>query len=366
MTAAIGSASAADIAASSRSRAANASTRSPRSDSCRLAARISSRTRADRHLLPVPQRVAAALDDDVGRTLHAGEVRLAAGSPPVSHSGRSWNVAMNLYSESNGTSARRGSGVAGLLGVDAHLRGQHDEGRLGRVADDRPVVADGGVACTASGPRARRWKSGSVAAGHAEDRRRSSGSRRLRSVNHSPPASIVVAVIAFIVSVPVLSLLMTVVPPRVSTSVSDLTTAFDSARRRAPDDSIACTNVGRPVGIAEIAVETHSSSRVCDVLAAGDADDGDHRHGRARRGGRTPWSCRRAPAAAANASAWSPSPCRRSGPSAVAWPVAVDHERRRAAGDLGVLEDQVRPVAERDLAARAGWWRPWPPARSRR
>jgi hypothetical protein len=28
--------------------------------------------------------------------------------PRVSHSGRSWKVAMNLYSESNGTSARRG------------------------------------------------------------------------------------------------------------------------------------------------------------------------------------------------------------------------------------------------------------------
>ena len=71
-----------------------------------------------------------------------------------------------------------------------------------------------------------------------------------------------VAVIAFIVSVPVLSLLMTVVPPSVSTSVSDLTTALASASRRAPDDSIVCTNVGRPVGIDEIAVDTQSSSRV--------------------------------------------------------------------------------------------------------
>ena len=67
---------------------------------------------------------------------------------------------------------------------------------------------------------------------------------------------------AFIVSVPVLSLLMTVVPPSVSTSVSVLTTAFDSARRCAPDDSIACTNVGSPTGIDAIAVEMHSSSSV--------------------------------------------------------------------------------------------------------
>ena len=67
---------------------------------------------------------------------------------------------------------------------------------------------------------------------------------------------------AFIVSVPVLSLLITVVPPSVSTSVSDLTTAFASASRCAPDDSISCTNVGRPVGMAEIAVEMHSSTSV--------------------------------------------------------------------------------------------------------
>ena len=65
---------------------------------------------------------------------------------------------------------------------------------------------------------------------------------------------------AFIVRVPVLSLLITVVPPSVSTSVSDLTTALASASRCAPDDNINCTNVGRPVGMAEIAVDTHRTS----------------------------------------------------------------------------------------------------------
>ena len=55
---------------------------------------------------------------------------------------------------------------------------------------------------------------------------------------------------------------MTVVPPSVSTSVSDFTTALASARCCAPDDSIVCTNVGRPIGIAEIAVEMHSSTSV--------------------------------------------------------------------------------------------------------
>ncbi len=81
-------------------------------------------------------------------------------------------------------------------------------------------------------------------------------------LNQSPPASIVVAVIAFIVSVPVLSELMTVVPPRVSTSDSDLTTALASASRRAPDDSMACTKVGSPVGMDAIAVEMHSNTSV--------------------------------------------------------------------------------------------------------
>ena len=100
--------------------------------------------------------------------------------------------------------------------------------------------------------------------------------------NHCPSASIVVAVIAFIVSVPVLSLLMTVVPPRVSTSVSDFTTALSSARCCAPDDSIVCTNVGRPTGIAEIAVEMHSRTSVSRVLAPRDSDDGDDRDGSPR------------------------------------------------------------------------------------
>ena len=71
-----------------------------------------------------------------------------------------------------------------------------------------------------------------------------------------------VAVIAFIVSVPVLSELMTVVPPRVSTSDNDLTTALCSASRCAPDDNMACTNVGSPVGMDAIAVEMHSSTSV--------------------------------------------------------------------------------------------------------
>src|SRR5271166_6520236 len=108
VTAAIGSASAADIAASSMSLAANASTRSPRSDSWRLAARSSSRT--------VP--IGTCWPCHRARSQWS---RTTSGAPltvtrcgcwtigPASQSGRSWKVAMNLYSESNGTSARRGS-----------------------------------------------------------------------------------------------------------------------------------------------------------------------------------------------------------------------------------------------------------------
>ena len=108
-----------------------------------------------------------------------------------------------------------GQRVAGLLGVDAHLRGEHDEGRLGGIPDDRPVVADGRR--SQSQAQGEAAEVGRVAAGHTQDRAGLPVPGALDRYQ-SPPASIVVAVIAFIVSVPVLSLLMTVVPPRVSTS----------------------------------------------------------------------------------------------------------------------------------------------------
>ena len=52
----------------------------------------------------------------------------------------SWNVAMSLYSESNGTSATRGKTAPRLVDVEPALRGEHDERRLGRVADDLAVA----------------------------------------------------------------------------------------------------------------------------------------------------------------------------------------------------------------------------------
>ena len=66
-------------------------------------------------------------------------------------------------------------------------------------------------------------------------------------------------IIWFIVSVPVLSVLMALVAPSVSTSDRFLTTAFASASFRAPWDSRADTNAGMPVGMAEIAIATPRS-----------------------------------------------------------------------------------------------------------
>ncbi len=61
-------------------------------------------------------------------------------------------------------------------------------------------------------------------------------------------------------SVPVLSVLIALVAPRVSTSVRFFTTAFASASCFAPSDSNPETNAGMPVGIAEIAIAVPSSS----------------------------------------------------------------------------------------------------------
>src|SRR6266516_175895 len=199
VTAGIGSASAAVIASSSRSRAANASTRSPRSDS--------------------------------------------------------W-----LYAESNGTSARRDSDSRFCsASTPIFAASPTNAASVGSPMTDpsSPTVAS----VQSTRPSARRWKSGGFVP-HVTRIEPAFWYAGPSILNQSPPASIVVAVIAFIVSVPVLSELMTVVPPRVSTSVSDLTTALDSARRRAPDDSMAWTNVGRPVGMDAIAVEMHSSTSV--------------------------------------------------------------------------------------------------------
>ena len=61
-----------------------------------------------------------------------------------------------------------------------------------------------------------------------------------------------------------MSELIALVAPSVSTSVRFLTTALCSASCREPNDSIACTNDGMPVGMAEIAIEM--PSRITDAI----------------------------------------------------------------------------------------------------
>ena len=70
-------------------------------------------------------------------------------------------------------------------------------------------------------------------------------------------------IISFIVSVPVLSVLIALVAPSVSTSARFFTIAFASASCLAPIDSRPETNAGRPVGIAEIAIAVPSRKSSC-------------------------------------------------------------------------------------------------------
>ena len=70
-------------------------------------------------------------------------------------------------------------------------------------------------------------------------------------------------IIWFIVSVPVLSVLIALVAPSVSTSVRFFTIALASASCFAPNDSRPDTNAGRPVGIAEIAIAVPSRNSSC-------------------------------------------------------------------------------------------------------
>ena len=133
------------MASSGRSRAAKASTRRPFSDSCRLASSSSSRTWSIGTCSPCHSA-------GVHRSM------TTSGAPLTVMKWGSWRTPpvhplrpvverrheLVLGVERHGRP--RGKGAAGLLGVDSDLGGQHDERRLGGVADDRLVVGDGGVA----------------------------------------------------------------------------------------------------------------------------------------------------------------------------------------------------------------------------
>ena len=120
-----------------------------------------------RDLLAVPERRRAAFDDDVRCALHADEVGLAedtAGDPLRSVVERGHELVLGIERHHRPP----GQVPAGLLGVDTDLGGQHDQCCFGRVADDRLVVGHRGV--TAQDETERQpGEVGRRGAGSAED-----------------------------------------------------------------------------------------------------------------------------------------------------------------------------------------------------
>ena len=116
---------------------------------------------------------------------------------------------------------------------------------------------------------------------------------------------------------------------------------------------MACTNVGRPVGMDAIAVEMHSSTRVVVSWPRAMPKIGDHRHGEE---GDQPEHLGHAVEFALQRRTRALGGRHHAGDLAHLGRLAGrgHHERRRAAGDLRVLEHQVRAVAERDLALGKG------------
>ena len=227
----------------------------------------------------VPQRLAAAVDDDVGRALDAHEVRLVQDARRASDSGRSWNVAMNLYSESNGTSARRGSARRVSSASTPILAAS----TTSAASVGSPMI-DSSSATVASlhsaRPSARPVEVGCGAAGGAEDGARllvaaaldlvpvAAGEHRGRRHGvHRQRAGLVA------------------VDDRRAAERLDVGQRLDDrlglgqplrTRRRA---SSARTSAS-PVGMAEIAVETHSRTSVSVSWPRAMPEDGDHRHRR--------------------------------------------------------------------------------------
>ncbi len=89
-----------------------------------------------------------------------------------------------------------------------------------------------------------------------------------------PGGSATTAVIRFSVSVPVLSLQMTVTAPSVSTAVSLRMSALRRSMRRAPSASAMVTTAGSPSGTAATARLTAVTKTSVRLLAAGDTEDG--------------------------------------------------------------------------------------------
>ena len=139
---------------------------------------------------------------------------------------------MNLYSESNGTSAARGYCAREIPASTPILAASTTRaasvGSPVTVSSSLMIASEHSVRPSASGV-----KSGTSRP--AEARSAPAVEYPVPSIrNHSPEANILVAVIRSSVKVPVLSLLIALVHPRVSTSVRLRTTALALARRCAP------------------------------------------------------------------------------------------------------------------------------------
>ena len=164
--------------------------------------------------------------------------------------GSGWAVAMYLWDESNGTSAPRGA-ASRHARTTAELPARPSSATsVGSPIAPGPAGSppgSGRASLARTIARARRSLAGSAAG--------SGGTGRSACPVHSS-----VAVIWFNVSVPVLSLQMTVVDPRVSTEASCLTIALRFAIRCAPTARVTVTTAGRPSGIAATASATASSS----------------------------------------------------------------------------------------------------------
>ena len=138
----IGSAVIAAVSSSSMSRAAKASTRRPFSPICRLAASMPARACSIGTWTPLsgPPAMRAPGEDDVGAALD--QLDHVVGAVDLDPVERRHELVLGVERHLGQPRV----GPPGLLGVDAELGGEHDERRLGRVADDRAVVGDGGVA----------------------------------------------------------------------------------------------------------------------------------------------------------------------------------------------------------------------------
>ncbi len=138
----------------------------------------------DRHLLAVPQHVGAAVEHHVGRTLHRREVGLlehVGGQPVRAVVERRHELVLRIERHLR-TSGQR---PPRLLCVDAELRREDHECRFGRVADHRPVVADGRVGAEGQAER-QLMEIRRRLAGHAQD---GTGLRVAATVDLEPGAS---------------------------------------------------------------------------------------------------------------------------------------------------------------------------------